>query len=379
MSSKGRMTRSSDLFRGNLSIPEHGFQWSKDFRPYKKIKEEDPDQAKTIRDSFTPLKPIIPPAWTGIITEKPIRFSALETNSYVNQDQAEKDSLYLVENWVEDSLKYSVEPFAFEEKEDFKKKLKLRRKDPFLFKDFINLTDDPEVILNFANRYGWLGLKEPGEITTERLCLGESFRNWDIERKELKMAFQVWEWIQNKETGKLKEHVIRDKGEVSFQYYVIGEDEITGDRGKAWEEAYSRKEVVLFECYMPLLGGKEAFRIFNDPYDLILPAKYFLATLTASKLQSNLIAIPLVTREDNFKFHLRATTLLQTLWFQFFRFLTGDVKFRRCEICGDLMDVTNYRENKRVHDECSRKIRNQRYWQKQKSKRQNSTDRDLKK
>jgi hypothetical protein len=370
------MNDEDDLFRGNFSIPEHGFQWSKDFKPYKKIKEEDPDQAKTIRDLFTPLEPTTSPPFSGIITEKPIRFSALETNSYVNQDQAEKDSLYLVENWVGDSLKYSVEPFAFEEKEVFKKKLK--RKDSLLFKDFINLTDNPEAILSFANQYGWLGLKEPGK-TTEGVCLGESFRNWDIERRELKMAFQVWEWIQNKATGKLKEHIIRDKGEVSFQYYVIGEDEITGDEEKAWREAYSRKEVVLFECYTSLLGGKEAFRIFNDPNDCILPAKYFLATLTASKLQSNLIAIPLVTQEDNFKFHLRATTLLQTLWFQFFRFLTGDVKFRRCEICGDLMDVTNYRENKRVHDDCSRKIRNQRYWQKQKRKRQNSTDRDLKK
>jgi hypothetical protein len=97
----------------------------------------------------------------------------------------------------------------------------------------------------------------------------------------------------------------------------------------------------------------------GDPLEL---AKVYLAEAINCHLQPS-SAAPFVSLDWNggFKIHYRPTNLRTALWVQLSEIVTGVRKIRRCEICGELMDVTNRTRRKKVHDCCSRRERMQRY------------------
>jgi hypothetical protein len=60
---------------------------------------------------------------------------------------------------------------------------------------------------------------------------------------------------------------------------------------------------------------------------------------------------------------LKPSTLLKTIWLQFADLVCGRRTIRICEVCKELMDITDaaHRNSKRMHDRCSRRVRMQRY------------------
>jgi hypothetical protein len=67
------------------------------------------------------------------------------------------------------------------------------------------------------------------------------------------------------------------------------------------------------------------------------------------------------------------STLLTAMWLQFHRLVTGERRFRTCDICKRLMDVTDNQANKRVHQSCSLRERARRLRERRRSCRRNDS------
>jgi hypothetical protein len=50
---------------------------------------------------------------------------------------------------------------------------------------------------------------------------------------------------------------------------------------------------------------------------------------------------------------LQPTSLLSALWYQFLLLVRGDVKLRRCDVCGKWEDMKTHRDNWRRHKSCA--------------------------
>jgi len=210
--------------------------------------------------------------------------------------------------------------------------------DPPLWSRFVCLDPDPISINGFVNEYGWLGIGKwiipPGEKTKKEMPTGEDLRTWKKEIETFKQAHQVWEWMEKKEAGKLGQVIIWKTSSVIYQH---------DDRG--WF----------------LIASKGKYpEIFNTwkRGSLYAPAKFYLLQIVNEKLKK---AHPrlLLDKKGNLKEYIYPSNLLTSMWYEFSQALSGQRKLRRCEICGEYMDVTDSRSNKKQHKWCGN---NERYF-----------------
>ena len=100
----------------------------------------------------------------------------------------------------------------------------------------------------------------------------------------------------------------------------------------------------------------------REPRDVLALAKEYLAQALNSRLQiSNPLTFVSVDSNGHFKRHSRPPNLRAALWMQFSEIVTGARKIRGCEICGDLMDVTDNTRRKKIHNRCGQRECMQRY------------------
>jgi len=114
----------------------------------------------------------------------------------------------------------------------------------------------------------------------------------------------------------------------------------------------------------PLNDAREHVRVLKGraPTDLLALAKEDLAQALNFHLQrSSSSTFVCVDSNGSWKLHSRPINLRAALWMQFSEIVTGTRKLRSCEICGDLMDVTNNTRSKKVHDRCSQRESMRRY------------------
>ena len=96
--------------------------------------------------------------------------------------------------------------------------------------------------------------------------------------------------------------------------------------------------------------------------DALAIAKEYLVQALNSHLEPPISAtLVRVDSNGNLKLHNRPVNLRAALWLQFAELVAGARNVRPCEICGDLMDVTDNTIRKKVHDRCSQKLSMQRY------------------
>ena len=98
------------------------------------------------------------------------------------------------------------------------------------------------------------------------------------------------------------------------------------------------------------------------PTDLHTLAKEYLARVLSSHLQpSTSAAFVGLESNGNLKLHTRPINLQAALWMHLSEIVTGTRKVRPCEICGDLMDMTDHTSRKTVHNRRSHRERMRRY------------------
>jgi hypothetical protein len=125
-----------------------------------------------------------------------------------------------------------------------------------------------------------------------------------------------------------------------------------------------RRLTETFNCRPPFDDAREHVRGLKGraATDLLALAKEYLAQTLNFHLQASPSTTFLaVDSNGGWEVHSRPINLRAVLWTQFSEIVTGTRKIRPCEICGDLMDVTNNTRRKKVHDHCSQRECMRRY------------------
>ena len=201
-------------------------------------------------------------------------------------------------------------------------------------------TADATATLRSMRRY-WQ--KNPGMLSsrffqtvTVRGLLVEPVQLWLEEASALNKLMDIWRAIQAKNVKALEQGICPD--------------------GRGLTESLNYPS--------PFNDAREHVSGLKDraPSDPLALAKEYLARALSLHLQvANSAIFVCVDSNGNFKHHYRPVNMRAALWMQFSEIVTGTRKIRACEICGDLMDVTNHTRRKKVHDRCSQRECMQRY------------------
>jgi hypothetical protein len=219
---------------------------------------------------------------------------------------------------------------------------------PALFRTFATTPQTETGILDFANRYGLLGIPEAVRapqatrsllhpnvakwldpqhdpqkarmITSWTGGVGESFEAWMSEMGELREMLTVWEAAEGLDRRVLEERIAWPQ-----------------DNLVIFKDREQRSEVIAGPPPHPNQGLLA--RIV--PQDLIFPAKLAVQQRTNEKLQKLGVSARLLwnTTWSHLAVHLVPSTLLGCLWLQFARAIGGDKKYRACENCKKWFEI----------------------------------------
>ena len=164
----------------------------------------------------------------------------------------------------------------------------------------------------------------------------ESVTDWLYEAANLRQKFQIWDMLEGRDRVALR-RIFRWKDGMIIA--VIEGDEIAVTTRSHNPEWLNRLK----------------------PGDVFGAAKLYLAFQVSTVLTTSTHVGVRLDSDLKLRPYLRPINLLRALWVMFGDLLTGARLSRPCGICGRLMDVTNRRRQKRVHDRCSGRNRTARY------------------
>jgi hypothetical protein len=198
---------------------------------------------------------------------------------------------------------------------------------PEIARDFAEVVS-PDNALRFANQYGLLGYRdmEPEDVST-----------WLIEASILRRAFAVWDLLEDRNTRGLA-GVIMWKGDSVFLRREDGGAALIAN----WHQ---------YSDWLP--RWKRG--------DVTGPAKLWLLDTFNRKMIGKASPTVLLNAAGQLKPYSTPLNLLASIWVMFGEVITGSRKQRRCEVCPRFMDVTESHRNKRIHPECSLRLRMRRY------------------
>ncbi len=203
---------------------------------------------------------------------------------------------------------------------------------PGLAREFAAISD-ANAALEFATRYGLLGLRGPGREDVG----AEDVGSWLLEAHRLQMALHVWDLLDAKDTRGLRGIFRWEEGSVMARF---------PNRVTRW---------IAGTAHNP-----QWLRVWHHG-DVVGPAKLFLVEEFNQVMDGKASPTLLLDANGNFKPYSTPVSLLAALWLQFSEVMTGVRALKPCELCGSLMDVTDNRHHKRMHDHCSLRLRMARY------------------
>ena len=230
---------------------------------------------------------------------------------------------------------------------------------PSLFLDFAELDGLEENMLRFANQYGLLFR----EITLEsapqtKSVFGDRLSLWQREHRELKNAVELWKWIKKKNTEKLNLVITWHDNNKTIKYVFGSEDKIKAYRkeGITKDGLFGLELGILASAEEPELNTHLLSRIV--PGDVIIPAQIVLQRIMNKKLQQYPVWPKLLLDKDkNLRQYLYPENLLSAMWFQFFQAVSGEKKYKKCEVCNKWEDVTDKRSSWAMHPNCAARER----------------------
>jgi hypothetical protein len=224
-----------------------------------------------------------------------------------------------------------------------------------LYLQFARLEPTPEAALEFANRYGRLGLVERHFHSPHtEVQFAECWSDWLAEIKQFRTCLEGWFLAAEDDRGAL----------VSFL------------RDHDWR--------ILVASDGPWLTAQlKILSQINEKLNpmRVLPEACFLKRCNRDRLPK---VTPFVTyhvnhatrlgqptgRHDDIIARVMPTALLTAIWLQFAEWVTGSRVVRKCEKCQQWMDITESPRKgaKRMHARCSLALRMARYRRKKKNK-----------
>jgi len=205
---------------------------------------------------------------------------------------------------------------------------KIRKFSGYLYLDFYKLNVDRTAIQAFANTHGWLVLVHGSPDENG----GEPFTLWAQQVQEFKSYFDGWRAVQDLSPEQSKRALL------AFMQRVIPKYPLERRRNTPIEELKKRAQELII-------------RRVNE---------YLRASAPDG---TALVRLLITQRGQTFVPVLIPSNVLGAVWLQFSQVITGTRILQHCELCKDLMDITDsaHPGSKRMHSRCSNRIRKQRY------------------
>jgi hypothetical protein len=225
---------------------------------------------------------------------------------------------------------------------------------PDLFIKFRELNRDRESILQFANEYGWICheglLNVPDGWYRPRTAVG--FQKWTTEIEDLITADRLASLARQEDNRTLGQYFSwhPKRFDVEMHFQVDGRELRRIVRPAHEPPAWMRGGGVMS-------GARDLEKEGWKRGDYIRVALAFVERYVNERIA--LLCHPLlqVSKRGRLTGYLTSQNLLGCIWLQFYLSQIGQLKLRRCVVCGGEMDVTQSRSSRAMHTRCSRNKR----------------------
>ena len=205
---------------------------------------------------------------------------------------------------------------------------------PALFRRFSDLEGAEHAVNRFADEHGLLGsptsvmvtIPKEDEPNEDVVSLGESLNVWRSAIHEMNETITIWDWVCERDVSSLGRHITWNEGSEgrSVSYY----SEPIADRNQPSTKG---------GYYLIAHAGADDKNLIASfaPGDLIAPAATLVRTRVNAQLKAR--AYPYLFQsnaEVRFSLGARPAGLLGALWLQFAHAIESDLRFRRCDHCG---------------------------------------------
>jgi hypothetical protein len=228
-----------------------------------------------------------------------------------------------------------------------------------LHRKFAQLTDESSM-RKFADHYGLLGdsvsLAPPGGGT---LVYGESLELWHRESSDLGILLAIWDMVWNQDAGKLGQIIVWPSNNTVILQMKARFD----GKSKTWTtlkygDGKPAKDTRVFEMRLASRGKAQVNPDLLDRWkmgDSIEPARYYVCMKVNQHLKGHISPQVLPFFEN--KVYLIPDSLLSAMWLMLFDEITGILKLRRCDNCGEWKPMLK----KRKTFYCSARCRQAKY------------------
>lgn len=233
---------------------------------------------------------------------------------------------------------------------------------PDLFHQFRDLRLDRDSLLSFANQHGWIGDTGRVDYQERGWIPAVGMQSWESEIQAMIVADQLLSWAENEDLHSLKQYFFWHSTEFDVRMAI----RIYGRRIRAekipktpnpilgptysWHEWLVRPDQVE---RLQAIGWKRG--------DLVGPARLAVMNIVNARLEKLCHPRLYLDARGGMTGHWTPVNLLGCIWLQFYLNVIGQLKLRRCTVCGKEMDVTGSRSTRKMHDRCSRNQRQARW------------------
>jgi hypothetical protein len=235
---------------------------------------------------------------------------------------------------------------------------------PDLFLKFKDLSLDRDSLVRFANEYGWLGERGIVEYRGAHSVRAVGFSTWTDQIQKMTIADRLLNWVRNKDQHALSRHFVwhPDRFDVQVRIEMDGKGIVATKAG-----CLPNPDRVCFWGW--LVGSRimpyelpELRKLGWRRSDFTRPALLIAAGIINEQLGQ--LCRPMLTMDHKnacLRGYWTANNLLGCIWLQFYLSVIGQLKLRKCTVCGREMDVSDSRRSKRVHQRCSKNERQARW------------------
>jgi hypothetical protein len=228
---------------------------------------------------------------------------------------------------------------------------------PDLFRKFKDLSLDCDSLLKFANEYGWIGERGRVDFSGGSSIRAIGHSTWISQIQSMTIADRLLNWARIKDQHALSRFFIwhPHRFDIQARIDMDGKTMVPIKRGGPPNRDQISFSGWFVNWYIMPWEVPELPNLGWGRNDYTRPALLIAARIINEQLGQ--LCRPMLTMDDKnacLRGHWTASNLLGCIWLQFYLAVIGQLKLRRCTICGHEMDVSNSRTSKLVHERCSR-------------------------
>ena len=256
---------------------------------------------------------------------------------------------------------------------------------PALFAQFADLKPEQDALLQWANQHGRLidvDSKDAVFILTKHFTIdnllrplrdnpyhkkgGQFYRRvkadpwifWYKEQRELGFTTMLWEMLSKRDPRLNGIIMWAHEGQRIYVYKIKKEllDEIDFEKFRTDEDyllEYTTSRVLLLDIYARKREDAWLVRYCRFP-DVMNAASVYIQSTINNKLSEYPLQVKFQMDEDGLlRKTLMPTSLLSAMWYQLYLAAIGEIKLRRCAICGRWENMEGHRVNWSKHAACA--------------------------